>query len=93
MSVSRQRLEGRQADIVKETARHPELIGNPNVSLYALTPQPEWIAWGTLPLLSIPYKVIHQFCTLFYNLMYATPPAQWIIIQVGDLSPEYQVDC
>jgi beta-1,4-mannosyltransferase len=65
-----------------ETARHPGLIGKSNVNLYPLSPQPEWIAWGTMPLLAIPYKVIHQFCTLFYTLMYATPAPQWIIIQV-----------
>ncbi|KAG8422498.1 mannosyltransferase [Metarhizium acridum] len=42
---------GRKIDIVayKETARHPDLIGNDRVSMYALAPQPEWIAWGTLP--------------------------------------------
>jgi beta-1,4-mannosyltransferase len=38
-----------------------------------------------MPLLAIPYKVIHQFVTLFYTLMYATPPAKWIIIQVSDI--------
>lgn len=74
-----------EANVEEESARHPALIGNPKVALYPLSPQPEWIAWGTLPLLAIPYKVIHQFCTLFYTLMYATPPAQWIIIQVSEL--------
>ncbi|KAF4126829.1 beta-1,4-mannosyltransferase [Geosmithia morbida] len=56
-----------------------------------LTPPPEWIAWGTLPLLAIPYKVIHQFCTLFYTLMYATPPARWIIIQNPPSIPAFHV--
>lgn len=66
-----------------ETARHPDLIGKPNVTVYPLAPQPEWIAWGTLPFfLNIPAKVIQQFWTLFRTLMYTTPPAQWIIIQV-----------
>lgn len=52
--------------------------------MFALAPQPEWIAWGTAPLLiQIPAKVLHQFWTLFHTLMYATPAAQWIIIQVG----------
>lgn len=51
--------------------------------MYALAPQPEWIAWGTLPFfLNIPCKVIQQFWTLFYAMMWATPAAQWIIIQV-----------
>lgn len=51
--------------------------------MYALAPQPEWIAWGTLPFfLNIPCKVIQQFWTLFYNMMWATPAARWIIIQV-----------
>ncbi|KAI6783433.1 Chitobiosyldiphosphodolichol beta-mannosyltransferase-like protein [Emericellopsis cladophorae] len=75
----------------KETARHPELIGKENVSLYALSPYPEWIAWGTLPLLSIPYKVIHQFCTLYYQMMYAAPAAQWIIIQNPPSIPTFHV--
>lgn len=66
-----------------ETARHPDLIGNPRVTMYALSPTPEWIAWGTLPFfINLPAKVIQQFWTLFYTLMYAAPPARWIIIQV-----------
>lgn len=66
-----------------ETARHPDLIGNPRVTMYALSPTPEWIAWGTLPFfINLPAKVIQQFWTLFYILMYAAPPARWIIIQV-----------
>jgi beta-1,4-mannosyltransferase len=84
---------GRYVDLVgyKETARHPGLIGKPNVNLYPLSPQPEWIAWGTMPLLAIPYKVIHQFCTLFYALMYATPAPQWIIIQNPPSIPTFHV--
>ncbi|KAH7328065.1 glycosyl transferases group 1-domain-containing protein [Stachybotrys elegans] len=85
---------GRKVDIVayKETARHPDLIGNPNVTMYALTPQPEWIAWGTLPFfLQIPAKVLHQFWTLFSTLMYATPAAQWIIIQNPPSIPTFHV--
>ncbi|UKZ73672.1 hypothetical protein TrVFT333_001322 [Trichoderma virens FT-333] len=77
---------GKKVDIVgyKETARHPDLIGNPNVTVYPLAPQPEWIAWETLPFfLNIPSKVIQQFWTLFVTLMYTAPPAQWIIIQVA----------
>lgn len=67
-----------------ETARHPDLIGNPNVTVYPLAPPPEWIAWETLPFfLNIPCKVIQQFWTLFVTLMYTAPPAQWIIIQVN----------
>lgn len=85
---------GKKVDLIgyKETARHPALIGKPEVELYALTPYPEWIQWGTLPLLSIPYKVIHQFGTLFYTLMYATPAAKWIIIQVSERSFSVQPD-
>jgi beta-1,4-mannosyltransferase len=68
-----------------ETARHPDLIGKTNVTVYPLAAQPEWIAWGTLPFfLNIPAKVIQQFWTLFRTLMYTTPPAQWIIIQVTE---------
>ncbi|PNY24180.1 Chitobiosyldiphosphodolichol beta-mannosyltransferase [Tolypocladium capitatum] len=85
---------GRRVDIVgyKETARHPDLIGNPRVSMYALAPQPEWISWGTLPFfINIPCKVIQQFWTLFYTLMYATPPARWIIIQNPPSIPTFHV--
>ncbi|KFA60512.1 hypothetical protein S40285_07876 [Stachybotrys chlorohalonatus IBT 40285] len=85
---------GRKVDIVayKETARHPDLIGNPNVTMFALAPQPEWIAWGTAPLLiQIPAKVLHQFWTLFHTLMYATPAAQWIIIQNPPSIPTFHV--
>lgn len=74
-----------------ETARHPDLISKPNVCTYPLAPQPEWIQWGTLPLLGIPYKVVHQFWTLFYTLMYATPPARWIVIQNPPSIPTFHV--
>lgn len=66
-----------------ETARHPDLIGNPNVALYPLTAVPEWLAWGTLPFfIQIPCKVIQQFWTLFITIMYSAPAAEWVIIQV-----------
>ena len=32
--------------------------------------------------ISLPYKVIHQFWTVFDTMMYKAPAAQWIIIQV-----------
>ncbi|EFY87525.1 beta-1,4-mannosyltransferase, putative [Metarhizium acridum CQMa 102] len=85
---------GRKIDIVayKETARHPDLIGNDRVSMYALAPQPEWIAWGTLPFfLNIPCKVIQQFWTLFYTMTWATPAAKWIIIQNPPSIPTFHV--
>ncbi|KAL7789521.1 family 33 glycosyltransferase [Trichoderma ceciliae] len=85
---------GRKVDIIgyKETARHPDLIGNPNVTVYPLTPQPEWITWGTLPFfLNIPSKVIQQFWTLFRTLMYTAPPAQWILIQNPPSIPTFHV--
>ncbi|KND93305.1 Chitobiosyldiphosphodolichol beta-mannosyltransferase [Tolypocladium ophioglossoides CBS 100239] len=85
---------GRRVDIVgyKETARHPDLIGNPRVAMYALAPQPEWISWGTLPFfVNIPCKVIQQFWTLFYTLMYTTPSARWIIIQNPPSIPTFHV--
>ncbi|KAH0532169.1 hypothetical protein TsFJ059_000897 [Trichoderma semiorbis] len=85
---------GRKVDIVgyKETARHPDLIGNPNVTVYPLAPPPEWIAWETLPFfLNIPCKVIQQFWTLFATLMYTAPPAQWIIIQNPPSIPTFHV--
>jgi beta-1,4-mannosyltransferase len=85
---------GRHVDIVayKETARHPDLIGNPLVTMYPLAPQPEWIAWGTLPFfVLIPAKVTQQFWTLFKTLMYDTPPAQWIIIQNPPSIPTFHV--
>ncbi|QUC22591.1 uncharacterized protein UV8b_06832 [Ustilaginoidea virens] len=85
---------GRKVDIVayKETSRHPDLIGNERVSLYALAPQPEWIAWGTLPFfLNIPCKVMQQFWTLLYTMMWATPAAQWIIIQNPPSIPTFHV--
>ncbi|KJZ79257.1 hypothetical protein HIM_01408 [Hirsutella minnesotensis 3608] len=91
MSVAK---HGRKVDIVayKETARHPALVGNPQVTMYALAPQPEWIAWGTLPFfINLPAKVIQQFWTLFSTLMYATPPAQWIIIQNPPSIPTFHV--
>ncbi|KAG5940895.1 hypothetical protein E4U53_007531 [Claviceps sorghi] len=85
---------GRRVDIVayKETSRHPHLIGNERVSMYALAPQPEWIAWGTLPFfINIPCKVVQQFWTLFYTMMWATPAAQWIIIQNPPSIPTFHV--
>lgn len=91
MSVAK---HGRKVDIVayKETARHPDLIGNPRVSMYALAPQPEWIAWGTLPFfINLPAKVVQQFWTLFRTLVYSTPPARWIIIQNPPSIPTFHV--
>ncbi|KAG6032949.1 hypothetical protein E4U41_007064 [Claviceps citrina] len=91
MSVAK---HGRRVDIVayKETSRHPDLIGKERVSMYALAPQPEWIAWGTLPFfLNIPCKVMQQFWTLFYTMMWATPAAQWIIIQNPPSIPTFHV--
>ncbi|KYK59514.1 hypothetical protein DCS_00644 [Drechmeria coniospora] len=85
---------GRKVDIVgyKETARHPQLIGNPRVTMYPLTPTPEWIVWGNLPFfINLPCKVMQQFWTLFYTLMFATPPAQWIIIQNPPSIPTFHV--
>ncbi|PHH87340.1 hypothetical protein CDD83_9002 [Cordyceps sp. RAO-2017] len=85
---------GRKVDIVayRETARHPALIGNERVAMFALAPQPEWIAWGTLPFfINLPAKVVQQFWTLFYTLMYATPPARWIIIQNPPSIPTFHV--
>lgn len=91
MSVAK---HGRNVDIVgyKETARHPDLIGNPRVTMYALPPQPEVLQWGTLPFfLNIPCKVIWQFWGLFSTLMYSAPPAQWIIIQNPPSIPTFHV--
>ncbi|KAH7145822.1 family 33 glycosyltransferase [Dactylonectria estremocensis] len=91
MSVAK---HGRNVDIVgyKETARHPDLIGNPRVTMYALPPQPEVLQWGTLPFfLNIPCKVIWQFWGLFFTLMYSAPPAQWIIIQNPPSIPTFHV--
>ncbi|KAK5998356.1 Chitobiosyldiphosphodolichol beta-mannosyltransferase [Cladobotryum mycophilum] len=85
---------GRNVDLVgyKETARHPDLIGNPKATLYALAPQPEWIAWGTLPFfVNIPCKVVQQFWTLFTTLMYTTPAPKWIIIQNPPSIPTFHV--
>ncbi|KAJ6444399.1 glycosyltransferase family 33 [Purpureocillium lavendulum] len=85
---------GRKVDIVgyKETARHPALIGNDRVTMYALSPTPEWIAWGTLPFfINIPAKVLQQFWTLFYTLLYAAPAARWIIIQNPPSIPTFHV--
>ncbi|KAF4963674.1 hypothetical protein FSARC_8318 [Fusarium sarcochroum] len=85
---------GRNVDIVgyKETSRHPDLIGNPRVTLYALPPQPEVLRWGTLPFfLNLPLKVLWQFWGLFNTLMYEAPPAKWIIIQNPPSIPTFHV--
>ncbi|KAM0252220.1 hypothetical protein ACHAP5_001205 [Fusarium lateritium] len=85
---------GRSVDIVgyKETARHPDLIGNPRVNMYALPPQPEVLQWGTLPFfLNLPLKVLWQFWGLFYTLMYEAPAAKWIIIQNPPSIPTFHV--
>ncbi|KAM0206466.1 hypothetical protein ACHAQI_008193 [Fusarium lateritium] len=85
---------GRNIDIVgyKETARHPDLIGNPRVTMYALAPQPEVLQWGTLPFfLNLPLKVLWQFWSLFHTLMYEAPAAKWIIIQNPPSIPTFHV--
>jgi beta-1,4-mannosyltransferase len=91
MSVAK---HGRKVDIVgyKETSRHPDLIGNPRVTMYALPPQPEVLRWGTLPFfLNIPLKVVWQFWGLFRTLMYDAPAAKWIIIQNPPSIPTFHV--
>ncbi|KAK3190531.1 mannosyltransferase [Lecanicillium sp. MT-2017a] len=91
LSIAR---HGRKVDLVgyKETARHPDLIGNPNVALYPLTAVPEWLAWGTLPFfIQIPCKVIQQFWTLFITIMYSAPAAEWVIIQNPPSIPTFHV--
>ncbi|ATY64461.1 beta-1,4-mannosyltransferase, putative [Cordyceps militaris CM01] len=85
---------GKKVDIIalKETARHPELIGNPNATLYPLDPLPEWLAWGNLSfLVQIPGKVIQQIWTLFDTMMYRAPAAEWIIIQNPPSIPTFHV--
>ncbi|KAF4984849.1 hypothetical protein FZEAL_2 [Fusarium zealandicum] len=85
---------GQNVDIVgyKETARHPDLIGNPRVTMYALPPQPEVIRWGTLPFfLNLPIKVMWQFWGLFRTLMYDAPAAKWIIVQNPPSIPTFHV--
>ncbi|KAF4989281.1 hypothetical protein FGRMN_9205 [Fusarium graminum] len=85
---------GRNVDIVgyKETARHPDLIGNPRVTMYALPLQPEVLQWGTLPFfLNLPLKVLWQFWGLFHTLMYDAPAAKWIIIQNPPSIPTFHV--
>ncbi|KAJ3475475.1 hypothetical protein NLG97_g9446 [Lecanicillium saksenae] len=85
---------GKKVDIIalKETARHPDLIGNPNATLYALDPLPEWLAWNNLNfVIQIPGKVLFQFWTLFERMMYTAPAAQWIIIQNPPSIPTFHV--
>ncbi|OAA81368.1 hypothetical protein LEL_00913 [Akanthomyces lecanii RCEF 1005] len=85
---------GKKVDIIalKETARHPDLIGNPNATLYAISPLPEWLAWGNLSfVIQIPGKVIHQFWTLYATMMYTAPAAEWIIIQNPPSIPTFHV--
>ncbi|KAM3508080.1 hypothetical protein MY11210_006863 [Beauveria gryllotalpidicola] len=85
---------GKKVDIIalKETARHPDLIGNPNAKLYPLDPLPEWLAWNNLSFfIQIPAKVIQQFWTLFETMMYTAPAAEWIIIQNPPSIPTFHV--
>jgi beta-1,4-mannosyltransferase len=67
----------------KETARNPELVGHPRVTLYPLAEPPAVLKWETLPFfVAGPSKVIWQALSIFKTLAYTTPPARWIIIQV-----------
>ncbi|CEJ84228.1 hypothetical protein VHEMI03416 [[Torrubiella] hemipterigena] len=84
----------RMVDIVgfRETARHPELIGNPNVNVFPLTPVPEWIAWNNLPFfINIPCKVLQQFYTLYCTLMYTAPAAKWMVLQNPPSIPLFHI--
>ncbi|KAL0933357.1 glycosyl transferase group 1 [Colletotrichum truncatum] len=75
---------GGKVDLVgyKETARHPDLVGNDRVTLYPLPALPSVFKWNTLPLLiNKPAKVVWQAWSIFYVLAYTAPPARWIIIQ------------
>jgi len=67
---------------ITETARHPGLVGNPNVGLYPLTPQPEWLRWQMSLFIGLPLKAVWQSYDLFCTLAYTAPAAKWIIIQV-----------
>ncbi|KXH49317.1 glycosyl transferase group 1 [Colletotrichum simmondsii] len=75
---------GGRVDLVgyKETARHPDLVGNERVALYPLPPLPTVFKWNTLPfLINKPAKVVWQAYSIFYVLAYTAPPARWIVIQ------------
>lgn len=78
---------GGRVDLVgyKETARHPDLVGNERVALYPLPPLPTVFKWNTLPfLINKPAKVVWQAYSIFYVLAYTAPPARWIVIQVSE---------
>ncbi|KKF93218.1 Chitobiosyldiphosphodolichol beta-mannosyltransferase [Ceratocystis platani] len=83
---------GYNVDLIgyKETARHPSLIGKPNVHLFSLRHTPEWLAWST-GLLVLPIRVLYSSFALFQAMAYRTAAPKWIIIQNPPSIPTFHI--
>ncbi|XXG99489.1 U4/U6.U5 snRNP associated protein [Hypoxylon texense] len=81
LSVAR---HGGRADIIgyHESAPHPDLLNNPRVKIYPLSPPPSVLKSRSIPfVISGPLKVLWQIWTLIRVLGYQTPPARWLLVQ------------
>ncbi|KAL9006739.1 MAG: hypothetical protein Q9188_000517 [Gyalolechia gomerana] len=56
-----------------------DLIGYKVSELHPGIESNQYSKW--LFLLLVPFKVIHQTCSLYYALGYRTPPAKWLLVQ------------
>lgn len=72
-----------------ESALLPALTKLPNVTVCALSAPPAVLRSKSAPfIITGPLKVLWQILNLLHVLLYRTQPAQWLLVQVGTLRPE-----
>ncbi|KAI0435258.1 family 33 glycosyltransferase [Xylaria sp. FL1042] len=65
-----------------ESPPHPDLLTNPNVTIYPLAIPPKILRSSSIPfLVSGPLKVLWQVGTLIHVLGYTTPASTWLLVQ------------
>ncbi|OTB00554.1 glycosyltransferase family 33 protein [Hypoxylon sp. CI-4A] len=81
LSVAR---HGGRVDLIgyHESPPHPDLLTNPRVRIYPLSPPPNVLKSKSIPfIIAGPLKVLWQIWTLIRVLGYQTPPARWLLVQ------------
>ncbi|KAI4118068.1 MAG: hypothetical protein LQ345_001794 [Seirophora villosa] len=71
---------GRQSEIRVQVVVLGDIGRSPRIQYHALSIAKHG---GSVDLIgyTVPFKVIHQTCSLYYALGYRTPPARWLLVQ------------